>query len=120
MSENKKLYQIIFQDDYNNLMEVCWYENLNDSIEDLNGQISIYGNGKYSFKEGDLKESAGTFGWVADIELASFFNTDDEDEDLYDKNEDDSYDDFQGAMVRVFIHELNEEQFEKVKDVFLK
>ena len=47
----KKLYQVIFQDEYNNLSEIGWYESLDDSIEDVNDQISIYGKGQYKFKK---------------------------------------------------------------------
>ena len=109
----KKLYQVIFQDEYNNLSEIGWYESLDDSIEDVNDQISIYGKGQYKFKKGDLQETAGTFGWVADVELAYYFNNEDEDDDK-------SFDDFQGAMIRVFIHELKDEDFYKIKDIFVK
>lgn len=59
-------YQVIIQDEYNNLWHIGFYEKLEDSIDDINGMLSAY-----NLKIDELKEYASTFDSCFDIELCS-------------------------------------------------
>lgn len=59
-----KKYQVIFQDEWNNLYEVGFYDNLNDSIDDINGYLKTY-NAKIE----ELQEYISTFSKSFDTEI---------------------------------------------------
>lgn len=64
------LYQIVMQDEYDNLYLLGFYESLDDSIEDINGFIGAYDDdGAIPIKKGDLAEYASTFGSCFDREI---------------------------------------------------
>ena len=64
------LYQIIFQDEYNNLYEIGWYGDLNTAIPDVNQFLKGY---NVQLKEGAIEEYAGTFGSCFDLNLCDLF-----------------------------------------------
>lgn len=64
-----KKYQMMFQDEYNNLLEIGFYDEINEAmVKDINDTLSIY---KASVTIEDLKEaeSHSPFGGGLDIEL---------------------------------------------------
>lgn len=64
------LYEIMMQDEYNNLYLLGFYESLDDAIEDINDFISAYyEDGAIPIKKGDLAEYASTFGACFDREI---------------------------------------------------
>lgn len=64
------LYEIVMQDEYDNLYLLGFYESLDDAIEDINGFISVYDeDGAIPLKKGDLAEYASTFGTCFDREV---------------------------------------------------
>ena len=64
------LYEIVMQDEYNNLYLLGFYESLDDAIEDINDFISAYyEDGAIPIKKGDLAEYASTFGACFDREV---------------------------------------------------
>lgn len=62
-SELKK-YQVIIQDEWNNLYHIGFYDNLNDAIPDVNDFLEVY-----DIKIDNLAERASTFGPCFDIDL---------------------------------------------------
>ena len=81
---NKK-YEVIMQDEWNNLYRLGEYKELKDSIEDINGFLSVY---DVTIKEEDLKEYASTFGGAFDLDIGMMYE---------------DRDDLVGIMVRGFI-----------------
>lgn len=64
------LYEIIVQDEYDNLYLLGFYESLDESIEDINGFLGAYDDeGVVPLKKGDLAEYASTFGSCFDREV---------------------------------------------------
>lgn len=64
------LYEIIVQDEYDNLYLLGFYESLDESIEDINGFLGAYDDeGAVPLKKGDLAEYASTFGSCFDREV---------------------------------------------------
>ena len=64
------LYEIMMQDEYNDLYLLGFYESLDDAIEDINDFISAYyEDGAIPIKKGDLTEYASTFGACFDREV---------------------------------------------------
>ena len=64
------LYEVMMQDEYDNLYLLGFYESLDDSIEDINGFIGAYDDdGAIPLKKGDLAEYASTFGSCFDREI---------------------------------------------------
>ena len=64
------LYEIVMQDEYDNLYLLGFYESLDDAIEDINDFISAYyEDGAIPIKKGDLAEYASTFGACFDREI---------------------------------------------------
>lgn len=64
------LYEIVMQDEYDNLYLLGFYQSLDDAIEDINGFIGAYDDdGAIPFKKGDLAEYASTFGSCFDREI---------------------------------------------------
>lgn len=69
-TEDAPLYEIVMQDEYDNLYLLGFYESLDDSIEDINDFISAYyEDGAIPLKKGDLAEYASTFGACFDREI---------------------------------------------------
>lgn len=69
-TEDAPLYEIVMQDEYDNLYLLGFYESLDDSIEDINDFISAYyEDGAIPIKKGDLAEYASTFGACFDREI---------------------------------------------------
>lgn len=61
-TEDAPLYEVIMQDEYDNLYLLGFYGSLDDSIDDINGFLSAYeDDGVVLFKKGDLTEYASTF-----------------------------------------------------------
>jgi len=69
-----KIYQVIFQDEYDNLINLGYYKNLEDSVEDINVYLFNYTN--YKLKKEDLKEYAGTFSSCFDLNLNFLLESD--------------------------------------------
>lgn len=76
-----KKYQVIFQDEYNNLYEVGFYDKLEDSINDINDYLE-----PYEERIEELEEYVSTFGMAFDREIYTK-------QDLL-------------VMIRGFIHEI--------------
>lgn len=74
-AEPATAYQVMMQDEYDNLYLLGLYASLDDAIPDVNGFIEGY-DGAKPFGPGDLAEYAGTFGPCFDREV----EWDDEDE----------------------------------------
>ena len=69
-TEDAPLYEVMMQDEYNNLYLLGFYESLDDAIEDINDFISAYyEDGAIPLKKGDLAEYASTFGSCFDREI---------------------------------------------------
>ena len=69
-TEDAPLYEVMMQDEYNNLYLLGFYESLDDAIEDINDFISAYyEDGAIPIKKGDLAEYASTFGACFDREI---------------------------------------------------
>ena len=68
--DDAPMYQIVMQDEYDNLYLLGFYESLDDSIEDINGFIGAYDDdGAIPLEKGDLAEYASTFGTCFDREI---------------------------------------------------
>lgn len=80
-----KRYEVIMQDEWNNLYRLGEYKELKDSIEDINGFLSVY---DVTIKEEDLKEYSSTFGGAFDLDIGMMYE---------------DRDDLVGIMVRGFI-----------------
>ena len=72
-----KLYQVIMQDEWNNLTELGYYKQLKDAVPDINGFLSVYG---VKISEEDLVEYPSTFSMVFDLNLGDVFP---DNEDVY-------------------------------------
>lgn len=59
-----KVYQVIIQDEWNNLYHLGFYADLKDSIEDINSWLE-----SYNVKIDDLQEYAGSFDTCFDKEI---------------------------------------------------
>ena len=69
-AEDAPLYEVMMQDEYDNLYLLGFYESLDDAIEDINGFISMYEeDGAIPIKKGGLAEYASTFGTCFDREI---------------------------------------------------
>lgn len=69
-TEDAPLYEVMMQDEYDNLYLLGFYELLDDAIEDINDFISAYyEDGAIPIKKGDLAEYASTFGSCFDREI---------------------------------------------------
>ena len=89
-----KLYEVIMQDEWDNLTLLGFYKNLDDSIDDINSFLTTYG---VEIKKGDVHEYAGTLESVFDTNIGDLL----ENEELC------------GVMVRGFI--LDEEDLKPQK-----
>ena len=85
-----ELFQIIIQDEWNNLYEIGFYSDLETALPDINQFLKIY---EVEIKPGMLKVSAGTMGPVFDTNL----------EDLFPEKEED----LAGISIRGFIHDFD-------------
>lgn len=61
-------YQVMMQDEYDNLYLLGLYASLDDAVPDVNGFIEGY-DGAKPFAPGDLSEYASTFGSCFDREV---------------------------------------------------
>lgn len=69
-TDDAPLYEVMMQDEYNDLYLLGFYESLDDAIEDINDFISAYyEDGAIPLKKGDLAEYASTFGACFDREI---------------------------------------------------
>ena len=69
-TDDAPLYEVMMQDEYDNLYLLGFYESLDDAIEDINDFISAYyEDGAIPLKKGDLAEYASTFGSCFDREI---------------------------------------------------
>lgn len=80
-----KRYEVIMQDEWNNLYRLGEYNELKDSIDDINGFLDVY---DVQIKAEDLKEYASTFGGAFDLDIGMMYE---------------NRDDLLGIMVRGFI-----------------
>lgn len=68
--DDAPMYQIVMQDEYDNLYLLGFYESLDDALEDINGFIGAYDDdGAIPLEKGDLAEYASTFGTCFDREV---------------------------------------------------
>lgn len=109
----KKLYEIIFVDEYENFINLGFYKDLNDAIEDINEQLKEYGNGKYKLEKGEVKASPSTFGECFDLDIVNHFI-----EKLGENFEEEINEDLHGVAIRGFIYELTEEDYKALCKVF--
>ena len=86
-----KIYQIIFQDEYNNLYLIGFYKNLKDSIRDINEELDSYGA---VIDEEDLKLYPSSFSECFDLSIKNM--------DRYENN-----DEIPDIYVRGFVLEIN-------------
>ena len=105
----KYLYQVVFEDEYLNLWEVGWYENLDDAIDDLNGFIW---EDVFKLQKGDLSVYPSTFGFAFDTCIYDIALNRHEEEELMD---------YQGwEMIRGFVRSFdNDEEYETAKRLFV-
>lgn len=82
-----KKYQVILQDEFNNLYMVGFFNSLDDSIEEINKYLDVY---EVQLKKGDLVEYMGTYDTMFDLDLC----------DIFEGNEK-----VEGVMIRGFIYE---------------
>ena len=77
-----KIYQVIFQDEYNNLYLIGFYKNLKDSIQDINEELDSYGA---VIEEEDLKLYPSTFSECFDLSIRDIGRYEDNDDipDIY-------------------------------------
>ena len=77
-----KIYQIIFQDEYNNLYLIGFYKNLKDSIRDINEELDSYGA---VIDEEDLKLYPSSFSECFDLSIKNMdrYENNDEIPDIY-------------------------------------
>ena len=69
-TEDVPLYEVMMQDEYDNLYLLGFYGSLGDAIEDINDFISVYDeDGAIPLKKEDLAEYASTFGTCFDREI---------------------------------------------------
>ena len=69
-TEDAPLYEVMMQDEYDNLYLLGFYESLDDALEDINGFIGAYeDDGAIPLKKEDLAEYASTFGPCFDREI---------------------------------------------------
>lgn len=69
-TDDAPLYEIMMQDEYDNLYLLGFYESLDDALEDINGFIgAYYEDGAIPLEKGDLAEYASTFGTCFDREI---------------------------------------------------
>lgn len=103
-----KLYEVILQDEWNNLAQLGWFEKLDDAIPHINAVLTVsYGN-KYALKKGDIVEYPSTYEMCFDTELNSILNPNDED-------------DYIPILVRGFIYEFeNEEDYLNMKKLLVE
>lgn len=68
--DDAPMYEVMMQDEYDNLYLLGFYQSLDDAIEDINGFIGAYdGDGAVPLEKGDLAEYASTFGTCFDREI---------------------------------------------------
>lgn len=64
------LYEVVMQDEYDNLYLLGFYRSLDDAVGDVNGFLAAYGDdGAVPLEKGDLAEYASTFGTCFDREV---------------------------------------------------
>ena len=69
-AKDASLYEVIMQDEYNNLYLLGFYGSLDDSIDDVNEFLSAYeDDGVVPLKKGDLTEYVSTFESCFDREI---------------------------------------------------
>lgn len=59
-----KKYEVIIQDEWNNLYHMGFYDNLEDAIPDVNDFLKVY-----DVRIDELKEYPSTFGYCFDTEV---------------------------------------------------
>ena len=66
-AEDAPMYEVMMQDEYDNLYQLGFYGSLDDAVEDVNGFIGAYeDDGAVPLRKGDLAEYASTFGTCFD------------------------------------------------------
>ena len=66
-TEDVPLYEVMMQDEYDNLYQLGFYGSLDDAIEDINGFIGAYeDDGAVPLRKGDIAQYASTFGTCID------------------------------------------------------
>lgn len=64
------LYEVMMQDEYDNLYLLGFYRALDDAVADVNGFLAAYeDDGAVPLERGDLAEYASTFGTCFDREV---------------------------------------------------
>lgn len=91
-----KIYEIIMQDESNNLYLLGFYRDLKDAVEDINEWLSTY---DFELEDDDLKEYPSTFNMCFDLDLGNFS------EELC------------GVYIRGFILEVNDSLDELLEEV---
>jgi len=85
-----KLYEVIFQDEYNNLYQLGYYKSLSDSINDINSELDSYG---VAINADDLVEYPSTFNMCFDACIG----------DLVDEKILDEHEEVSSLYIRGFI-----------------
>lgn len=68
--QDASLYEVIMQDEYDNLYLLGLYASLEEALPDINGWLEPYTeDGAVPFEPGDLEEYASTFGSCFDREV---------------------------------------------------
>lgn len=109
---NKKLYQIIFVDEFDNFTNLGFYKSLDDSLKDINGRLSAYGK-QYKLEKGEVLEYPSTLGKCFDLDVANHFA-----EKFGEEKEEQVMEDLHGVAIRGFVYELTEEDFNAMCKIF--
>ncbi len=83
-----KLYQVIIQDEYNNLFNMGFYKELKESIKDINNFLESY---DINISEDLLKEYPSSFNSCFDLDLSTIYE-----------------DEIEPIMIRGFIFDFDE------------
>ena len=104
----KKLYEVIFVDEFDNFTNLGFYKTLDDSLKDINGRLLAYGK-QYKLERGEVSEHPSTLGSCFDLDIISHFT-----EKLGEKFEEQIIEDLHGVSIRGFVYELTEEAYKAI------
>ena len=66
-----RVYQVIYQDEWDNLIQLGFYNKLEDAVNDINNELEEY---DISITKEDLKSHSGMFGECFDLNISLLFD----------------------------------------------
>lgn len=66
-----KVYQVIYQDEWDNLIQLGFYNKLEDAVNDINNELEEY---DISITKEDLKSHSGMFEECFDLDISLLFD----------------------------------------------